>query len=40
MFGNKEIYQDRYEGYVTTLEGPKKSIEELEKVAEKIKRGR
>jgi diadenosine tetraphosphate (Ap4A) HIT family hydrolase len=38
MFGNKEIYQDRYEGYITTLEGPKKTIDELEKVAEKIKR--
>lgn len=38
MFGNKEVYQDKYEGYVTTLEGPKKSIEELEKVAEKIKK--
>jgi diadenosine tetraphosphate (Ap4A) HIT family hydrolase len=36
MWGDKEVYFDKYEGYVTTLEGPKKSIEELNKIKEKI----
>ena len=36
MWGDKEVYFDKYEGYLTTQEGPKKSIEELNKVAQKI----
>lgn len=36
--GGKEIYFDRYEGYITTELGPKKSPEELKHVAGKILR--
>lgn len=38
MFGSEEIYFKKYDGYVTTLEGPKKNIKELNGVADKIKR--
>jgi len=33
----KEIYFDKYEGYITSQSGPKKSTAELEKVAKKIR---
>jgi diadenosine tetraphosphate (Ap4A) HIT family hydrolase len=39
MWGKDKIYFDKYEGYISTQIGPQKSIEELNKVAEKIKRG-
>jgi diadenosine tetraphosphate (Ap4A) HIT family hydrolase len=36
---NKEkVYFDKYEGYITTQTGPEKSTEELNKIAEKIKK--
>ena len=38
MWPKDKIYFDNYEGYLSTQPGPKKSIEELEKVAEKIRR--
>jgi histidine triad (HIT) family protein len=38
MFGDKEIYLKNYEGYVTTLEGPKETVENLQKIADKIKK--
>jgi len=38
MWGDREIYFKNYRGYVTTLEGPKKKIEDLEKVAKKIRK--
>jgi len=38
MWVKKEIYFDKYEGYVTTILGPKKEIKELGKVAKKIKK--
>ncbi len=38
MFGDKEIFLEKYLGYVTTLEGPQKEISELQKVAEEIKK--
>jgi histidine triad (HIT) family protein len=31
-----EVYFDRYPGYITTLIGPEKSIEELNKIRDKI----
>ena len=37
MWHPKEIYFDKYEGYLTTQVGPKKSIEDLKKIAKKIK---
>jgi histidine triad (HIT) family protein len=37
MIAKEQIYFDTYPSYITTLEGPQKSIEELKKVAEKIK---
>lgn len=36
MWGDKEIFLKNYEGYVTTLEGPREKIENLEKVKKKI----
>jgi len=37
MIAKEKIYFDKYEGYVTSIEGPKKSLDELKKVANKIK---
>jgi len=37
-WAKKEIYFNRYEGYISTQLGPKKSPEELNKIAEEIKR--
>jgi len=37
MWADKEIYFDKYKGYISTQIGPKKSIEELEKVARRLK---
>jgi diadenosine tetraphosphate (Ap4A) HIT family hydrolase len=37
MWHPKEVYFDKYEGYLTTQIGPKKEIEDLKKVAEKIR---
>lgn len=37
MIAKEKIYFDKYEGYITTLEGPLKSKEDLEKVAKEIK---
>ena len=37
MWGDEKVYFDKYEGYLSTLIGPRKEIEELKKVAEKIK---
>ena len=37
MIAKEQVYFEKYEGYITTREGPKKSIEELNAVAEKIK---
>jgi len=39
MIANEKIYFNKYEGYITTLEGPQKSLDELNKVAKKIKGG-
>lgn len=39
MWATDKIYFDKYEGYISTQLGPQKSLEELKKVAEKIKRG-
>ena len=39
IWASEKIYFDKYEGYISTQIGPQKSIEELNKVAEKIKRG-
>ena len=36
MWGDKEVFFEKYEGYVTTLEGPKKTIDELKIIGEKI----
>ena len=36
MISKEQIYFNRYQGYITTLEGPKKSMEQLKKVADKI----
>ncbi|MCK4647867.1 HIT domain-containing protein [Candidatus Pacearchaeota archaeon] len=38
MWHPEKIYFDKYEGYLTTQLGPEKSVEECEKVAEKIKK--
>ena len=38
MWAKDKIYFDRYEGYISTQLGPQKSIEELKKIAEKIKK--
>ena len=40
MIAHEKKYFNKYEGYITTLEGPMRSREELEKVADKIKRGK
>ena len=37
MWTKEQVYFERYQGYITTMTGPKKPIEELEKVAKKIK---
>ena len=37
MAPEEEKYFENYEGYLTTLSGPKKSMEELEKIAERIR---
>ena len=37
MWAKDRIYFDKYEGYISTQIGPQKSIEELNKIAEKIK---
>jgi len=37
MWTKEKVYFDKYEGYITTKTGLKKSIEELNKVAQKIK---
>jgi histidine triad (HIT) family protein len=37
MWGDKEVFFDRYEGYVTTLEGLKVGIDELKKLAREMK---
>ena len=37
MWAKKEIYFDKYQGYITTQLGPKKETRELEKLAEKIR---
>ena len=37
IWAKYKIYFDKYEGYLSTQTGPKKSIEELNKVAEKLK---
>jgi len=37
MWAKKEIYFDKYEGYISTQLGPKKSTEELNNIASKIK---
>lgn len=37
MWAKKRIYFEKYEGYISTQLGPQKSIEELNKLAEKIK---
>lgn len=36
IFAKEKIYFKKYEGYITTLLGPQKSIEELKKVQDKI----
>ncbi len=36
MWAKEKIYFKRYEGYITTQLGPQKSIEELNRIAEKI----
>ncbi|MEK6827316.1 MAG: HIT family protein [Nanoarchaeota archaeon] len=36
FYAKDKIYFDNYEGYITTQIGPQKSIEELNKLAEKI----
>lgn len=38
MWGDKEIFFDNYEGYVTTLEGPKWDIDKRRKLADKIRK--
>ncbi|MBD3318659.1 diadenosine tetraphosphate hydrolase [Candidatus Woesearchaeota archaeon] len=37
MWGDKEVYFDKYEGYVTTLEGPLADMSTLRTVAKEIK---
>lgn len=36
MWGDKEIFFEKYEGYVTTLEGPKWDITKRQKLADEI----
>lgn len=38
IWAKEKVYFDSYPGYLTTLTGPEKSIEEREKVARKIKK--
>ena len=38
MWHPERVYFNKYEGYLTTQLGPQKSLEELKKVAEKIKK--
>ena len=38
MWAKDKIYFNKYEGYISTQLGPKKSIEELKEIAEKIKK--
>jgi len=38
IWAKDKIFFDRYEGYISTQTGPKKSIKELQKVADKIKK--
>jgi len=38
IWAKEKVYFDKYRGYISTQLGPQKSIEELNKVAEKIKR--
>lgn len=37
-WSKEKVYFKKYEGYITTQIGPEKSIEELNKIAEKIKK--
>jgi len=37
IFGGEEKYFEKYPGYITSEMGPEKSIEELNKIAEKIR---
>lgn len=37
MWSKDKIYFDKYEGYISTQIGPEKSVEELNKIAEKIR---
>jgi hypothetical protein len=37
MWGSEKVYFKNYPGYLTTLLGPQRTDEELQKVAEKIK---
>jgi diadenosine tetraphosphate (Ap4A) HIT family hydrolase len=37
MWGKKEVYFEKYKGYISTEIGPEKSIEELNKIAQEIK---
>ena len=36
IWADKKVYFEKYEGYITSQQGPEKSIEELKKVASKI----
>lgn len=38
MIAKEQVYFDRYQGYLTTKEGARKSPEELNKIAEKIRK--
>lgn len=38
MWAKEVVYFDKYEGYLTTQTGPQRSQEELQKVADKIKK--
>ena len=38
MWAPDKIYFEKYEGYISTQTGPKKTTEELQKVADKIER--
>ncbi|MFA4953151.1 MAG: HIT domain-containing protein [Candidatus Pacearchaeota archaeon] len=37
IWAKEKVFFDKYPGYITTQLGPEKSIEELKKIAEKIK---
>jgi histidine triad (HIT) family protein len=37
MIAKEKVYFNKYPGYITTLEGPEKSLEELKKTAKKIR---